>query len=390
MKKAISILLAIVLVFALAACGEKKDDTKPAQSPSGSSAPATTSSAPATTSAAPANPSASAAAPEVSSGDENKYPWNPANIRSQHFILAHGMAPENVVSKCYHAFCEYVKELSDGKMEIEEMINGTLLKDLDTFNGLRDGTADFIHSMGSYVSSTVVDLSPLTIAGYYGGDDWLDFAFGTKDLVSQIYADYNIKYLGALYQGTSVIACSEKQIKQPGDVKGLPWRASGDWVIKTIEAWGGAATNISLPNLADAFQKGTVVGVTTGWTIIGGWGIWEVAKYLTTTDICEGFAALLMNGDVWAKLNADEQALLEYAGDMFVRNNFELTKVACQEYYDKIKAEGKNELYQLPAADNRKFIEIAYSLYPEMEAGGTLGSKGLELIKILRRYNGIS
>lgn len=358
MKKILSVVLALaMLLVVLTACKEKETPT---------------------------------ASPTPASGAASgEYPWNPDNIRKQDFILAHGMAAENVVSKCYHEFCVNVEQLSGGKMKIEEKIAGTLYKDVDTFDALLGGQVDFIHSMGSYVSGVVKDLSPLTIAGYYGGDNWLDFAYGTKDLVGQIYGDYNVKYLGALYQGTSVIACSKRQIKQPSDVKGLAFRASGEWVSKTVEAWGGAATNIALPNLADAFSKNTVEGVVTGWTIIGGWGIYEVAKYLTTTDITEGFAALLMNGDRWKGLNADEQALLSYAGDKFMDTNYGLTITECNNYFEKVKSEGKNEIYELPEADNKVFIEIAYSLYPDMEAGGTLGQKGLDLIKMLKQYNGI-
>ena len=364
MKKVIGIILALVMVLgiaALTACDKKEE-----------------------TSNAGANASSSGQA------SNNGLPWNPDNIRDQKFILAHGMAPENVVSRCYHEFCEIVRDLSDGKMDIEEKIGGTLVIDTETFDALLDGVVDFIHSMGSYVSETVKDLSPLTIAGYYGGDNWLDFAYGTKDLVGEIYGDYGVKYLGALYQGTSVIACSRRQITQPSDVSGLAFRASGRWVSKTIEAWGGAASNITLPNLADAFSKNTVEGVVTGWTIIGGWGIYEVAKYLTTTDITEGFAALLMNGDRWASLNADEQALLTYAGERFMDRNYEITIAACQEYLDRVVSEGLNEIFNLPSADNQVFVEIAYSLYPEMEAEGTLGPKGLQLIQMLKQYNGIS
>ena len=395
MKRIISIVLLLTLVFALAACGDNGTETSssPPPSPSTSSEQSTqpsasTSSEPSTSTDNPANTPASESSAPPSAGSE--YPWNPDNIGNHSFVLAHGMAAENVVSKCYHEFCVMVEELSEGKMVIEEKIGGTLVTDTETFDALLDGTVDFIHSMGSYVSGVVKDLAPLTIAGYYGGDDWLSFAYGTKDLVGQIYADYGVKYLGALYQGTSVIACSARQIKQPSDVAGLAFRASGEWVSKTIEAWGGAATNIALPQLADAFSKNTVEGVVTGWTIIGGWGIYEVAKYLTTTDITEGFAALLMNGDKWDSLNADEQALLTYAGEKFMDKNYELTIEECNNYLDRVVSEGLNEIYEIPADVNQNFIEIAYSMYPEMEAGGTLGPKGIELIQMLRQYNGIS
>jgi len=375
MKRIISIVLLLALLFALAACGNKDAGSPSASQPDSSSG-------------SPAN----TPAPEVSpTSAGSQYPWNPDNIRDQSFILAHGMAAENVVSKCYHEFCVMVEEVSEGKMKIEEKIGGTLVTDTETFDALLDGTVDFIHSMGSYVSGVVKDLSPLTIAGYYGGDNWLDFAYGTKDLVGQIYADYGVKYLGALYQGTSVIACSARQIKQPSDVSGLAFRASGEWVSKTVEAWGGAATNIALPQLADAFSKGTVEGVVTGWTIIGGWGIYEVAKYLTTTDICEGFAALLMNGEKWNSLNGDEQALLNYCGEKFMDKNYELTLAEIDNYIARVESEGLNEIYAIPPDINQTFIEIAYSLYPVMEQqSNLLGQKGLDLIKMLRQYNGIS
>ena len=159
---------------------------------------------------------------------------------------------------------------------------------------------------------------------------------------------------------------------------------------KTVEAWGGAASNIALPQLADAFQKNTVEGVVTGWTIIGGWKIYEVAKYLTTTDITEGFAALLMNGKKWEGLNADEKALLEYAGEKFMDKNYTLTIDACKDYLEQVKSEGLNEIYDMPADMNQKMIEIAYGLYPDMVAEGSLGQKGLDLIDMLKKYNGIS
>ena len=407
MKKVIGIILALTLVFSLAAlvgCDDKSSNTSTNTDTSTSSNANTSTNTDTNTNAntntntdtnANANTNTntdtgSDAPAPTPAAPANNLPWNPDNIGSQSFILAHGMAPENVVSRCYHEFCVMVDELSEGKMKIEEKIGGTLVTDTETFDALLDGQVDFIHSMGSYVSPTVKDLSPLTIAGYYGGDNWLDFAYGTKNLVEQIYADYGIKYLGALYQGTSVIACSTKQIKQPEDVKGLAFRASGTWVSKTVEAWGGAASNIALPQLADAFQKSTVEGVVTGWTIIGGWKIYEVAKYLTTTDITEGFAALLMNGDRWDKLNADEQALLTYAGEKFMDKNYEITIGACKDYLDQVMAEGLNELYDMPADMNQKMIEIAYSLYPEMEAEGFLGPKGIQLIQMLKQYNGIA
>jgi TRAP-type C4-dicarboxylate transport system substrate-binding protein len=326
--------------------------------------------------------------PAASADEDNSYPWNPDNIGEHSFMLAHGLPAEGMTGLQYNEFAVAVEELSGGKMKIDQRVGGTLLTDTETLDAVRAGTVDFIHSMGSFVSGTVTDISPMTIAGYYGGDDWQGFAERIHDVVESIYADHGIKYLGALAQGYSVIANSSKRISAPDDVKGMTFRASGTWLSKTVEAWGGAATVISLADLADAFNRKTVDGVMTGWNIIAPFKIYEVAEYITTTTISEGFAALLMNADRWNEMNADEQALLEYAGRFFEIRSMELANEFMVSYRKEIEDSGRNQIYDLTPAEEQEFMKIAYGLFPQMEP--ELGPKGLELINTLKEINGIS
>ena len=379
MKKTISLLLIFTLVFALAGCG---GSSAPAPAPPAPSPSEPTPAAPAPTTPAtpaPSEPTAPAAPTTA---------WNPDNIRNQTFILGHGQGETSQVGVQYHEFALAVEDLSGGKMKVEERIAGTLVTDTETLDAILDNVIDFAHSMGSYVTGLVTDLSPLTIAGYYGGDDWNGFADGIFDLVSNIYGDYHIKYVAPLYQGNSYIACTAKQIKVPGDVAGLTFRASGTWVSKTVDAWGGAAVTIGLADLADAFSKNAVQGVATGMNIIVPFKIYEVAKYITFTSISEGFAALLMSGDTWDRLNADEQALIMEAGKIFQHKAYDIAIENIGVYENTIVSEGKNEVYTLSDSEQKQFIERAYSVYNEME--GELGPKGLQLIGILKDINGIS
>ncbi|MGN1001138.1 MAG: TRAP transporter substrate-binding protein DctP [Oscillospiraceae bacterium] len=373
MKKVVCLILALVMVFSLAACGSNNE-------PSASTGSTTT-----TTPADSANTNTPDTSNEPAASNSG---WDINNIGEHKFILAHGLAETSMTAIQYHEFCEAVKELSQGKIVIEERIAGSLVTDTETLDAIMDGTIDFCHSMGSYVSGTITDLSPLTIAGYYGGDDWRSFIDETHDLIESIYADYGIKYLGGLYQGNSVIVCNDRQIKSPGDVKGLTFRASGTWVSKTVEAWGGAATTIGLADLADAFSKKTVSGVATGYNIIVPFKIYEVAKYVTHTTMSEGFAALLMNGDRWAELNADEQALLEEAAEIFETRSQEIGNQFMDEYVATIENSGVNETYTLSADEQQQFIELAMGLYDEMAP--SLGEKGLQLIDVLKSVNGIA
>ena len=370
MKKIITIIVAVLMVFTLAACGGGTTDPEPAPAPAPAPAPET--------------PAAETPAEETPASN---LPYNLDNVGDQKFILAHGMPETGMTAIQYHEFAVAVAELSEGKMIVEERIGGTLLTDTETLDGVMNGTADFVHSMGSYVTGTVTDLSPLTIAGYYGGDDWQGFINDTRSLVTDIYGEYGIRYMAALNQGHSVIACTEMQIKTPADVKGLAFRASGTWVSKTVEAWGGAATTIGLADLADSFNKGVVQGVATGLNIIVPFKIFESAKYITKSTMSEGFAALLMNGERWDSLNADEQALLNEAALIFEAKSVELANGFMESYMAEIEDSGRNEIYFLTAAEQQQFVELAYGLYPQMEP--ELGAKGIELIGLLKKANGI-
>ena len=316
--------------------------------------------------------------------------WKIENIGEHTFILAHGLPATAMTGQQYHEFALAVEELSEGKMKIDEKVGGVLVTDMETLDAVRAGTVDFIHSKGSFVSGTITDLSPITIAGYYGGDDWLGFVEELRPVLSDIYADYGIKYLGALNENYSVIVNRVNPITKPGDVAGMTFRASGTWLSKTVEAWGGAAVSIPLADLADSFNKGAIDGVMTGWNIIVPYKCYEVCRYVTTTTMSEGFAGLLMNMDVWNDLNADEQALIAEAGMIFQNRSFELANNFAAEYLKEVKDSGRNDIIALSPEEEAEFIRIAFSLIPEVEEVENLSSKGVELIRILKEVNGIT
>ena len=142
MKKILCLILALAMVMSFAACGEKPADSQQ---------------------------NGDAAEGEiVTHGD---YSWNTANIGEHKFILAHGLAETSLSGQQYHEFALAVEELSGGKMVVEERVAGTLVADAETLNAVMNGEIDFCHNMSANASGTIADLSPLTVPGYYGGDD---------------------------------------------------------------------------------------------------------------------------------------------------------------------------------------------------------------------------
>jgi TRAP-type C4-dicarboxylate transport system substrate-binding protein len=372
-KKALSIVLVLLLGLSLVSCGGTDTGTSASPSPS---APAST--APST------EPST---APDTGSAEPsaNAPSFNLDNVREQTFILAHGIPAQAMTGLQYHAFCEAVKELSGGKMVIEERVGGTLITDTETLDAIMNGTVDFVHSMGSYITGTIPNIAPLTVYGYYSGDDWLGtFAPAVYDKVSEIYDEFGIHFVGSLYQGTMVIVCTEKQIKTPSDLNGLFFRTSGTWVSKVVQAWGATPTTIGLADLTTAFERNTVQGTTTGWNIAVPFALYEVAEYITFTDVCEGFAALLMNGDRWDSLNDDEKAIINEAGKMFEKSSVDIALELREGYRQTVEDYGTNT-YQLTPEEQKQFTDIAAGVYDEIAKECT--QPGLDLIEILKELN---
>jgi TRAP-type C4-dicarboxylate transport system substrate-binding protein len=367
LKKTVAIILAMLIALSLAACGGT-----PAASPSPSAAPSSAAPASAEPSAAPATEAPATEAPAI----------NLANIGEHTFILAHGLPAQSMTGQQYHAFAEAVKEISGGKMVIDEKVGGTLLTDPETLDAVMDGTVDFIHSMGSYVTGTIPNVAPVCVYGYFVGDSdaWFGFADAVRPVMSEIYGEFGIHFVGSLYQGVSGIVCTDKQIKAPADMKGLSFRASGTWISKSIESWGAAPTTIALPDLTTALERKTVQGTATGFNIIVPFKLFEVAKNITITSINEGYAACLMNAKTWDSLNTDEQAVITAAGKVFEQKSVEIGNASVAQYQQAVKDAGCN-VYELTADEQKAFVDLSLKVMDEVKTQVT--EPGLELISIL-------
>ena len=378
MKKVLCVILAMVMVFALAACGNGGAPA-PANTPDpGDAAPSTSPDTPASPPASPPSGGGDTSPDAPGSGQA----WNPDNIREQVFVMAHGLPATGMTGLQYNEFAVAIEELSGGKMTVEQRIGGTLLLDTETLEGVMMGTVDFVHNLTSFASGTVTNVSPLSMPGYYAGDDWFGFLDNSRDILTEIYAEYGVKYLGSVSQGYTAIVCTEKQIRSPSDVAGLSMRASGTWISKCVEAWGGAATMLGLADLPDALQRRIVQGTMAGLVIVVPFQLHEIAEYVTFTTMAETFGALLMSGSRWDELNADERALIVEATKIFEQNSYDLAQEFKETYVAEIENSGLNQTHILTQAEQKLFTDIVKQMFDEMAP--ELGPSGLKLIELLK------
>lgn len=352
MKKALSIALTLVMVFALAACS------------SGGS-----------------GNSAGGADASTSTGGESSASTGGEVVTLK---LAHGHAAQSMVGMQYQVFADAVEELSGGSMRIDQHVGGSLLTDPETLDGVIDGNVDIAHVMSSFASGTVKDIAPLEVYGFYSGDNWQSFLAETRPVVEKVFEPFGIKFLGSTYQGEIAFICGDKQVKTPEDMKGMTFRSAGTWYGKCIEAFGAAPTAIPLAEMTTAFERGTVQGTVVGWNVIVPLALHETANYISSTNTQTYYTCMLMNSDSWDKLTAEQQGIIEEASKVF-EEEAEVIGREMIDQYIKTAEDNGNEIYYLTEAEQKVFLDLVQPLYDEMT---DLSEDGKELVRIVKEGQG--
>ena len=276
MKKVLAMILALAMVFALAACGSKADT--PAANTPASDSPAAT----------------------------------PAEAKPIVLTFAAHFSNTITLGEVVSQAKEILEEKSGGTMTLDMYFNEALMKQGDTFVGVGQGVADI-----AYVPSQ--NLSDVALAGMFkilypnGALDtytMTDIYRGALENTQIQYnlAQYNLHCLVARALGGKQLCTSKVQVKSPADLKGMNIGANGNDSYFFSECGAGAVA-LSNADYYTGLSNGLVDGITNHYVSIGVYNLYEVAKYITEFGGGLEVAAetYMMNLDTWNSLTAEQQ-----------------------------------------------------------------------------------
>ncbi len=288
MKKALALILALVMVFALVACGSQ------------SAAPAASTSTSSTTTA-----SNDSAAPAASSGE------------AEYVIkLGGGHGPSSSLTVCWNdVFVPRVSELTNGRVKVEHYENDALGVETDRIEQTQLGTIQM-----TYISEAASSVDPtigvLAMPFLFQSEEHYD-AVVDGEVGKQIYSNlenYGLHPLGYLENGFRVLTNSKKEVKSLADLSGLKIRVSqSDIPIATFQALGANTVAMSFGELYSALQTGTVDGQENAFNTIASSALYEVQKYFTETNHLMGSFIIVANADWFNSLPADIQEAIATA-----------------------------------------------------------------------------
>ena len=311
LKKFLSLMLALVMVLGLTACGG-----------SGGNAGSNNSNA--------------------GSGDV-------ANDPKVTLVYAEVNPEDTIVGQTATEFKRLVEELSGGSIEIDVRYSGVLGSENDVLDAIVGGDDSIDMSrisafaLTSYGAKKSMLLSiPFT---FVSRDHW--WAFANSDLAAEFLnepQEIGLPLRGVFYgeEGFRHFFAN-KPINSIDDLKGMKIRVSNDPIMNgMVEALGASPTVVSFGELYSALNTGVCDAAEQPIANYKSNAFPEVANNLILDGHTLGAIQCVITDTAWAKLTAAQQEVILEAGRQVQKFNQNLSQGAEDEVLEQLKAEGCN------------------------------------------------
>ena len=286
MKRFIAMLLAVLMVLALAACGQ-------IQAPAANEAPK-----------AEANPAPAAeAAPAL----------KPITLK-----FGHANAVDTPVDVHCKMFAELVNQYSNGAITIEVYPAGQLGSLQELQDAVEFGNLDMCCGDSSMLSSVLPELGilnlPMLVTSYeqaekvYSSDQ-------VNQLVERLASEHSMRQLCWWWNGFRHL-CTKTPITSPADCKGIKLRSpEAEIYVRTFSLLGFNPTPIPWGDTFQGIQTGIADGSDTTLE-----GIYNADLYTLCPNICLSghifsVVGVTINEDVWQSLPAEAQEIMMKAAE---------------------------------------------------------------------------
>jgi len=277
MKKLVSILLVLAMVFSLAACGGTTEPAAPAEQP----------------------------AAETPAAEMESYSWS-VGIDS----------PEDTVTFIYaKAFSDKLAELSGGKIALQVFPNGQLGSDREVAESVQLGDVQFVIQTTAPMVNFVPELAVFDMANVFANTEVarkvLDGPF--VDKLDEAYAKAGYKLLGFADQGFRTMS-SNKKIEKFADFKGIKIRTmENPNHLAYWQSLGANPTPMAFSEVYIGLQQGTIDAQENPYETIVSAKLFEQQDYIINTNHMFHAIQLVTNKAYFDSLPAEVQAIIEQA-----------------------------------------------------------------------------
>ena len=234
--------------------------------------------------------------------------------------FAHQSAPDAFASPL-HAFAVGFKNVlenrSGGKFNVEIFPSGTLGKEVDVMEALRNNAIQVsLASAGGFqriFPPVGILFTPYIFRNADIAMEVVNGPFGQK-LLKEFTNKTGIQAVMVMGGYTYMaISNNKRPIKTPADIKGLKFRVMDPMGGEMFKAFGAGAVPISWSELYTSLQTGVVDGQTNPPFMVAWAKFYEVQKYMTLANSQWGYQLLLCNKQWYDGLSQKEKNMVASA-----------------------------------------------------------------------------
>ncbi|MDD3164796.1 MAG: TRAP transporter substrate-binding protein [Oscillospiraceae bacterium] len=307
-KKVVALVLVVVLVFALTACGSSKPADTSTTTPAGN-----------TTTTTPAADNNTAAPAGDAAVEYDNVTINFNGTTSDSNPIAMG------VMNCFE---KELEARSNGAVQVEVYLNSTFGTGTACIESVQAGSVQAgectLSSFASYCPDVQYTAVPFTFNSREEAYAWTktDVAAQLKQEVSDQAGVYMLSWFE---NGIRMLSNGKKEVTSPADMAGLKIRVmDSPAYIEMFTEMGASATPMAYSELYTALQQGTVDGQDNPYSIFVSTKFYEVQKYFTDLSHTFDFTAFFISNEFMNGLNEATRNLIIEVG--------EETEVAQHEY----------------------------------------------------------
>jgi len=361
-KRILSLILALVMIFALAACGGgAKDD---------------------------ANANANANANSNAASDKQETPKDDGKVYELTFSM-HDPA-DSGIGPWHQAWIDEVAEKSNGRLKITLYGSATLATGPDVADMVEGGGADIGWVFTGFYAEQypLSDVCGLVMEGFESCEATTNALWDLYEQTPEMQAEWADYQLLALYANPrNVIMTKGKKVESLADMKGLSLRTPAGQISTALTTWGASPIGMPPNDIYQALEKNNINGVV--WESAGtvAFNVQEQLDYYCNTPIFQGTFACVMNKDKFNSLPEDLQQVLIDTGigrEWSVATAIDFDERAAAA--EKIIADAGVEFYELDAAvveEMKAAIKGQAEAWGEAHSVGSLN--GVDFVNLARQ-----
>jgi TRAP-type C4-dicarboxylate transport system substrate-binding protein len=264
-----------------------------------------------------------------------------------------------LTSKVMTPWAAEVSAASKGTLQIDMFPGGTLGRNpAQQFKLVQDGVADIAWIVLGYTPGRFDDTDVVALPFVTRNSTEASIVM-TRMLQRDAFVGFADLKVLALAATPPLVIHSRAPVKSLADVKGKRVRATGDQLLKVVEAMGGVPVQMAGPAIAEGLSRGVVDMTLNNWGFVGDFKVNEVTSYHLNMPLGGVAVMIAMRKDKYEALPPQAKAAVDKAsGELLARRLGAMFDEIETAYMQRIAKSGKNTVVVPTAEEVRAWQQV--------------------------------